>query len=431
MSARKRARERGPTPELRCVCGHRLQKYWNHCPNCARELQWRDLDNLTGAECFNCGWIVSDRFSWCPWCAADIYEEGYSSETPLKAPKGFRMDARCDWGCGGGVQYPMRNCPWCGRAQHWDENDLFEGDCPHCERGVDDWMNACPWCGNDATGRDLIPRALTRVRRLLLVSRIRDWGYRVLLRPGISGVDPRYPKIVEIEQRYVVGKRRQDEMSGSVDGGRQAGVAGAGGVHPPRREETGLEGDDEDNHLGDPERGKGICDERRRVRRPVHCAAGATGRQKAERDAGGGRQRQRRAGQQDGGRQPEGDHLGDGPALGERGPQVPAQHPAGVGQVLLRQGPVETQVGPRRVDLTLVRPLAGELQRRITGTQVDEQERQRDNPEDGWDDLEQAPDEVAAGHRSEHRSPGASLPRRYGAHSAYLVQLADSAKSPV
>ena len=70
----------------------------------------------------------------------------------------------------------------------------------------------CPWCGNDATGRDLIPRALTRVRRLLLVSRIRDWGYRVLLRPGISGVDPRYPKIVELEQRYVVGKRHRDEI---------------------------------------------------------------------------------------------------------------------------------------------------------------------------------------------------------------------------
>ena len=35
----------------------------------------------------------------------------------------------------------------------------------------------------------------------------------MLLRPGISGVDPRYPKIVEIEQRYVVGKQRQDEIS--------------------------------------------------------------------------------------------------------------------------------------------------------------------------------------------------------------------------
>ena len=142
----------------------------------------------------------------------DIYEEGISSEEPLKAPKGFRMDARCDWGCGGGVQYPMPYCPWCGRRQHWNEDDLFEGECPHCGRGVDDWMNACPWCGNDATGRDLIPRALTRVRRLLLVSRIRDWGYRVLLRPGVSGVDPRWPKIVEIEQRYVVGKQRRDEI---------------------------------------------------------------------------------------------------------------------------------------------------------------------------------------------------------------------------
>jgi hypothetical protein len=46
---------------------------------------------------------------------------------------------------------------------------------------------------------------------LLLVSRIRPWGYRVLLRPGVSGVDPKYPKVVEIEQRYVTG-RRQDEI---------------------------------------------------------------------------------------------------------------------------------------------------------------------------------------------------------------------------
>lgn len=63
MSARRRTRERGPVPEQRCVCGQRLQKYWSHCPNCARDLQWRDLDNVTGAECFNCGWIVSDKFS--------------------------------------------------------------------------------------------------------------------------------------------------------------------------------------------------------------------------------------------------------------------------------------------------------------------------------------------------------------------------------
>ena len=78
---------------------------------------------------------------------------------------GFRLDVRCDWGCGGAVHYPMSHCPWCGRAQSWNEDDLFEGECPHCNRGVDDWMSACPWCGHDATGRDLIPRALTRVKR--------------------------------------------------------------------------------------------------------------------------------------------------------------------------------------------------------------------------------------------------------------------------
>ena len=104
------------------------------------------------------------------------------------------MDARCDWGCGGGVQYPMQYCPWCSRPQHWNEEALFEGTCPHCGRGVDDLMNSCPWCGGDSTGRDLIPRALTRVRRLLLVSRIKDWNYRILLRPGVSGVDPEVPQ---------------------------------------------------------------------------------------------------------------------------------------------------------------------------------------------------------------------------------------------
>ena len=30
---------------------------------------------------------------------------------------------------------------------------------------------------------------------------------------GISGVDPQYPSIVEIEQRYVVGRRHRDEIS--------------------------------------------------------------------------------------------------------------------------------------------------------------------------------------------------------------------------
>ena len=187
MPTRRRRRGTAPHPEYHCVCGHALKRFWPYCPNCGRAQQWKDVDNVTGAECYNCGWMVSDKSSFCPWCDADIREAGYSSVKPLQAPRGFRMDARCDWGCGGGVQYPMPFCPWCGRPQSWTEEDEdhFEGECPHCNRGVDDWMNVCPWCGQDATGRDLIPRALTRVRRLLLVSRIRDWGYRVLLRPGI------------------------------------------------------------------------------------------------------------------------------------------------------------------------------------------------------------------------------------------------------
>ena len=198
------------------MCGHELKRYWSYCPSCSRSQVWRDSGRITGAECYSCGWIVSDKFSWCPWCGADIYEEGFSSEDPLRAPKGFRKDARCDAGCGGGVQYPMPYCPWCGGMQSWNEDRLFEGSCPRCARGVDDWMNTCPWCGRDATGRDLIPRALRRVRRLLLVSRVSDWGYRVMLRPGISGVDPRYPKVVEIEQRYVTGIRRRDEIPWSM-----------------------------------------------------------------------------------------------------------------------------------------------------------------------------------------------------------------------
>jgi putative zinc-binding metallo-peptidase len=77
-------------------------------------------------------------------------------------------------------------------------------------------MDICPWCGEDATGRDLIPRALRQVQRLLKVTRLDNWGYRVLLRPGVSGVDPRYPKVVEIEQRYVTGVRRRDEVPWSM-----------------------------------------------------------------------------------------------------------------------------------------------------------------------------------------------------------------------
>ena len=86
MSTARRRRGHAPASVHHCVCGHELKRYWSYCPNCGRAQQWKDEDKVTGAECFRCGWVVSDRFSYCPWCDADIYEEGYSSETPLKAP---------------------------------------------------------------------------------------------------------------------------------------------------------------------------------------------------------------------------------------------------------------------------------------------------------------------------------------------------------
>ena len=46
--------------------------------------------HVTGAECGVCGWVVSDRASFCPWCAADIHEDRVSSPVPLRAPKGDR-----------------------------------------------------------------------------------------------------------------------------------------------------------------------------------------------------------------------------------------------------------------------------------------------------------------------------------------------------
>lgn len=201
-----------PTPELRCpTCGAEVERYWSYCSDCGRHLQWRDVARATGVECYYCGWMVSDAFSYCPWCGRSIADHASRPE-PLKAPKGFRFDRWCRAGCGGGVMYPMRHCPWCGRSQSWS-HDQFENVCPHCDQGVNDWMDVCPWCGEDATGRDLIPRALRRVRRLLVISRISDWNYRVLLRPGVSGVADRSPKVIEIERRFVTGRRSRDEIS--------------------------------------------------------------------------------------------------------------------------------------------------------------------------------------------------------------------------
>lgn len=209
-----RRRREFPKPELRCPsCRYELQRFWYFCPNCARRLEWRDTQQETGTECRNCRWIVSDSFSFCPWCGRDI-RDAASSPEPLKAPKGFKYERHCRR-CGGGLMYPEQFCPWCGRPQRW-RYDRFQNVCPHCDRGVDDWMDACPWCGKDATGRDLVRQALRRVRRLLVAARLKDWNYRVMLRPGVSGVDPYGPKVIEVDRRYVTWKRRRDEISWSM-----------------------------------------------------------------------------------------------------------------------------------------------------------------------------------------------------------------------
>jgi len=202
-----------PKPELRCPsCRFQLEQFWYYCPNCARRLEWRDSQRLTGAECKYCRWMVSDKYCFCPWCGKDITDRDSSPE-PLRAPKPFKFERKCRR-CAGGLMYPMQHCPWCGKdhRETW-RYAHFQNICPSCDRGVDDWMDTCPWCGLDATGRDLIPRALRRVRRLLVVSRVTPWNYRVLLRPGVSGVTPDAPKVIEIDRIYVLGKRRRDDIS--------------------------------------------------------------------------------------------------------------------------------------------------------------------------------------------------------------------------
>jgi len=183
-------------------CGHQLDRFWHHCPGCGKGLTWGDNRDVTGAECHACGWVVSKSFSHCPWCGANFSGE-HSSRKPLKRPRGFLYHCRCDHDCGGGVQFPMDYCPWCGGQQSWPPYDYFEGVCPHCNGGVDDAMDFCVWCGGDATGQDLIRPAIDRVRELLRRARMPNWDYRVLVRPGVSGVDPDYPRIIELRRRYV------------------------------------------------------------------------------------------------------------------------------------------------------------------------------------------------------------------------------------
>ena len=97
------SRREVPTPELRCArCHTELERFWSYCPSCSRKQEWPDTLRETGAECAYCGWMVSDASSFCPWCGRNI-QDADSSDEPLKAPKGFKFHARCDWGCGRGT----------------------------------------------------------------------------------------------------------------------------------------------------------------------------------------------------------------------------------------------------------------------------------------------------------------------------------------
>lgn len=208
-------RDDRPAPARpRCGCGEPVDPFWRYCPWCGLSQPFRrpaapGPPTSAATACRICGWFTSPLHPYCPWCRhPQPVAEGLG--LPLAAAPGFRIDAPCDWACGGGVQYPMPHCPWCGERQDWGAG-RFEGVCAHCSNGVDDWMPWCPWCGKDAAGNDLLRPALERVEQLLAISGVPAWDYRVLLRPGVSGVDPAFPRIVEIN-RGLVGRRPPDPV---------------------------------------------------------------------------------------------------------------------------------------------------------------------------------------------------------------------------
>jgi len=108
-----------PTPELRCpTCAAEVQRFWANCSNCGRRLEVaRTLPgDGRGVLLLRLGGV--GQLLVLSVCGRDIADRDSSPE-PLKAPKGFKYHRRCQWGCGGGVMYPMRFCPWCGRPQKW------------------------------------------------------------------------------------------------------------------------------------------------------------------------------------------------------------------------------------------------------------------------------------------------------------------------
>ena len=179
MSARRRRRSsyaRDAALRLR----NQVQRYMRVLLRVRPSVALGRRGGVTGAECYKCGWAVSDKFATAPGAAPTSTRRAIPARSRSRRPaaSGGTPDAT-GAAAGGAVSHavlPLVQPP----AAAGTRKRFFEGECPHCSRGVDDLMNTCPWCGGDSTGRDLIPRALTRVRRLLLVSQNQGLGYRIL-----------------------------------------------------------------------------------------------------------------------------------------------------------------------------------------------------------------------------------------------------------
>ena len=119
MSARKRTRQRGPVPELRCVCGQRLAAIL------ALLLQLRpraaaggDLDSVTGAECYQ---LRLDRLGQV--LLVPLVRRGHLRGGLLQ--RGARSRRRRDSGwtpaatgaAAAACSIRCAYCPWCGRPQ--------------------------------------------------------------------------------------------------------------------------------------------------------------------------------------------------------------------------------------------------------------------------------------------------------------------------
>ena len=160
-----------------------MQRYRDFCSACGRAQRWNDLGESPAPTATSVGGRSPTTLPTAPGVAPTSTRRGFPARSRSRRPadSGWTPAAtgaaavECSIPCDTVLVQP---------PPELERGPFLRGESPHCSRGVDDRMNACPWCGGDPTGRDLIPRALTRVRRLLLVSRIKDWGYRVLLRPG-------------------------------------------------------------------------------------------------------------------------------------------------------------------------------------------------------------------------------------------------------